>query len=153
MVKGPAQGYIYAIVDPDTGKYIWVGNALRPWLSIQRMLLEPPPRIKAWVNDLCDKYPQGIEVLGSIVCDKFLDPEDTTPLPPEGKDFRLEWHILALEDDSLDGSVPAKKQSIIKQLRDEGHPLLNGHPGRPRQSGVTKSVKTKRSSVVIHRSK
>lgn len=137
MVRGPAVGYIYGVKDPDTGKYVFIGNGMRPWESIQRHLNRSSnPRIREWAQDLFTRYPNGVEILTTEVCDRWHGDVVVIPEPANGV-TRLEWDILDEETETLplrEGEKPIvvapRKTRIIKRLIAEGHPLLNDLPGR-----------------------
>lgn len=148
MPRGNAIGYVYAIHDPRLPKgkdIVFVGNGARPWESIQRHLTESSnPRVAGWAKQLWEEYPT-LTVLGQVVCDQFHGDPVTIP-PPPPHETRLEWSILALEEDDrgnpaivdqgdsllLSRPVPTKKAFWIRRLLEEGHPLLNNPTGRPR---------------------
>lgn len=152
MVSGPAIGYVYGIKDPDTEQYVFVGNGPRPWESIKRHLRDSSnPRLKQWIKDLFNKYPKGLEVLDTVVCEQYHYYQDTgelIPLPAI-KDgvTRLEWTIFGEEENSRPDEEIVEprghilnqgtlKSRTIRRLKNEGHPLVNGVPGRKKREPV-----------------
>jgi len=149
MGRGPSTGYIYGIKDPYSGKYVFVGNGMAPWISIRRHLLDSSnEKLKAWAKPIMKANPKGVQVLGSIICERWeLAAERGVPveeleepaIPVNTSDLlRIDWDILGFEAETplypdREASVVESgtlKFKIIKQLLEEGHPLVNGHPGR-----------------------
>lgn len=151
MARGASSGYVFAMKDPRLtreGKpdIVYVGNGRRPWESVARHLRDSSnPEVLEWATGLFQDFPEGLEVLGQEVCDRFHGENvPVTPLTP-GR-TRLEWEILALEDDdqSADSwrqethgshqviAPGTRKQTLIRQLREQGHPILNRGAGRPK---------------------
>lgn len=149
MVRGPSTGYIYGIKDPQTDLIVFVGNGRRPWESIWRHLTDSVnPKVSVWARQLRSMHPEGIEVLTNVVCDHYHWEKDgkiglEPKIPPKPPHLcRLEWVILGEETetysfDNEDGRqifTKTKKREVIDRLLKEGHPLLNGQPGRPGQT-------------------
>lgn len=147
MPKGVATGYVWGIKDPrltaeDKPDVVYVGNGQRPWESVRRHIQESSNmELFEWSKDLFKDFPEGVEVLGKEVCDKWHGEPVEIPPPVEGR-TRLEWVIFGEEqnDDLLPKDPGSERQvlplgtlksHIIKKLRAEGHPLLNRPAGRP----------------------
>lgn len=134
MVKGPAVGYIYGIKDPYTDLYIYVGNSPYPWEAVKRHLDHSSnPELREWAERLKLKHPEGIQILGREVCDKWYDA--SVELPARNNKFRVEWSIFGVETETFEApgdirTVPRIKPKIINDLLDRGHPLINRPVGR-----------------------
>lgn len=146
MARGPAGGYVFAIRDPriqGEKNIIFVGNGGQPWISIQQHLRQSSNQAMIeWARGLQKDFPNGVEVLGDIVCRAYHGEQVEVPPSPPGI-TRLIWEILDLETEppETQGSqviVPLGTRKIywIKKLVSEGHPLLNKLPGRPRKDAV-----------------
>ncbi len=134
MVRGPAVGYVYGIKDPETGKYVYVGNSPYPWEAVRRHLLASSNKeLRAWVDVLKEKHPEGLQILGREVCDKFFDPTIELPENATGR-LRVEWTIFGEEketfEDDTNAIIPRIKPGIVRKLVAEGHPLVNSKLGR-----------------------
>lgn len=156
MARGPATGYVFAIRDPFTNKFIWVGNSRRPWENINIHLYDSSnPKMKEWVKQLNAKATKGLQVLQAIICDRYHGEDIELPPVPEGM-IRIEWEIFGEEQESdgdaqLDGStvvMPRLKKQIVEKLLAEGHPLINASLGRPKRFATLNEVIT--STRVVH---
>lgn len=134
------ESYIYYIADPrlpEKTNIVYVGNADQPWLAVERHLRKSSnPQLEKWAQSIRKDYPEGVQILQEIVCQKFHGHPVTYPAKQQGI-TRIEWGILAYEGDIpfVDSAArivkPAVKSYWIHRLRSEGHPLLNGVVGRP----------------------
>ncbi len=136
------QGYIFAIKDPDTGKYIYLGISQRPWELIYRMSTYPiQPQLYEWFREFYSKHPLGVEILGEIIADRFHAKLRNEPMPslPEDHPYRIriEWDILGIQENeeqgngSYDPASASLKTRIMNKLLAEGHPLIRRKQGRP----------------------
>jgi hypothetical protein len=134
--------YVWALKDPRLpagANIVYVGSGQKPWESVKRHLERSSnPLLLKWVEDLHTDFPEGIEILGQVVADRWHG--DPVEIPPAREGItRVEWAILDYEDpvESSDpNAIPvplgSRKAYWIKRFRDEGHPLLNRDVGRPR---------------------
>ena len=141
--KGPAVGYIFVIKDPrlpDGKNIVYVGNGLRPWESVIRHLKRSSnPAMAEWATGLANDFPEGFEVLGQVVAERYHGERIELP-PPQPGLTRIEWDIIDVEeedissgsDDSRVLQIRTRKNSWIASLRAQGHPLKNESAGRPR---------------------
>lgn len=139
----PQEGFVFGIINPETGYYIYVGIAVRPWEQINRLCNSKTmcPPFYEWFQALRNRY-TFIEILGSIVVDRYLSAKDGIEgpdLPPSPSIYpRLEWDVLdevepgETEKLSFVGAR-TKKAYWMKKLIAEGHPLLSKLGGRPRK--------------------
>jgi hypothetical protein len=149
-------GYIFAIKDPrlEEGKnIIYVGNGDVPWESVLRHLHRSNnPLVANWVLGLHQDFPEGLEIVGREIAEIFHG-DSNVSLPPvsDGK-TRIEWTILAYDDaETPPGKVrmtqgvyslevKSQKSYWIQKLMEEGHPLLNRAPGRPRTTPMKPAI-------------
>lgn len=136
-------GYIFAVKDPDTGLYFYVGQSQRPHEYIFRLATQPAimPLVYEKMRQIFDSHPLGIEILGDIITDRFHAQLRGEPLPPMPEKhpyrMRLEYDILGIQDfdDHGDGTVDPASSSlrsrITHKLISEGHPLLWRKMGNP----------------------
>lgn len=144
--------YVFAIYDPrlPEGKdAVYVGSGAYPWESVVRHLEKSSnPEMAAWAEGLHKDFPEGIEILGRVVADRFHG--DLIPFPdPRPGITRVQWEILAFDDreeHEPDGNRiigGTSKTYWLNRLVAEGHPILNRKVGRP-------NTRTKRNGVPIH---
>lgn len=160
-------GYVFAIHDvlkkeekrkqqkkglPPPLDIVYVGFARTPWVSIQRLILEPPNEaFKEYLGRVYQVYPGGLIIPGTEVLEIFFAERAHLPydvLEPVGigteKKAYIEWSVL--EEVSVGAAVAAYQESAegrqvvgrspkfkyIEALTNEGHELLNKLPGRPK---------------------
>lgn len=132
--------YIYSMKDPrqPEGKNIvFVGTSLHPWIAIRRHLLRSSnPEIMEWAKGLLKSFPEGIEILGPVVLERWHG--EHIPLPESSLQggVRLEWEVLGEIDPWIPNTIVGKtllKTYWIEKLREGGHPLLNKKVGRPKK--------------------
>lgn len=134
--------YVYAIRDPETDKIVFVGTSQTPWVSVQLHLQDSSnPAMRDWARDLAEKYPEGIEILDSIVCDAYEGEDVVYPEVGEGR-TRIVWEILDTEPERQDTAagvtiipLQSRKKYWMDRLIKEGHPIKNRQPGRPAKEG------------------
>lgn len=143
--------YVFVIYDPrkPEGKNaVYVGSGAYPWESVVRHLEKSSnPEVAEWAEGLHKDFPEGIEILGRIVADRWHG--DKIPLPdPKPGITRVQWDILAFDDKEpheQDGNriIGGTSKTYWKnRLIDEGHPILNRKVGRP-------NTRVKRNGVPI----
>ena len=139
----PQVGFIFGIINPETGFYIYVGISAYPRDQIYRLCTSKKlcPSFYQWFQELKDRY-QFIEVLDNVVMDRFQNAKigiEGPDLPPQpGVYPRMEWDILDEVELGETGKLPligarTKKAYWMKKLAAEGHPLLSQLGGRPRK--------------------
>lgn len=148
MPGAPASGYIYALKDPrlPEGKNIvYIGNGHVPWESVQRHLTRSSnPDVAKWADELQKEFPEGLEILGRIVAERWHGEDIPLPATTPGI-TRIEWCILDYEEETIPEDNAAirrimsgtKKAYWIDRLIKEGHPLMNNKAGRPKGTLAT----------------
>lgn len=132
--------YVYVIKDPrieGDKNIVFVGTGAYPWESVERHLEKSSnPDVAKWAEGLHASFPEGIEILGRIVCSNWHG--DNVPVPERRPGVtRVEWDVVAFDDKDTDESSGSKivggtsKTYWIRRLKEEGHPLLNRVVGRP----------------------
>lgn len=145
-MQGSITGYIYLIRDPfilQEKNGIYIGNSFQPWKAVEGHLLNSSNiKVASWASETIKKCEgRNIEILGQEVCDIYHGESIIIPPVPPNT-IRIEWEILGYQEDytgadlteeewrAVKANGPLKYQ-LIRQLKSEGHPLLNGLPGRP----------------------
>lgn len=143
--------YIFIIRDPlnsDDGSNIkFVGQSYQPWIAVQNHLLgSANSELAEWGQQLLLKNPEGLDILGEVVCRMFHgDIIDDLPEPPLGR-LRVRWEIVDYVRDEFDAEPLDDRQVSIKTSRRnfwvkkysrEGHQLFNKKTGRPKKDLVT----------------
>lgn len=141
-------GYLYYIKDPrkpEGANIVFVGLSNEPWLAVRRHLVRSQnPAMKTWARDLLNECPEGLDVPGKSVAERWHGEDIEIPDAPPGL-TRVEWGILEYVEGiqhSHDGVIligPGRKQFWIDKFVEEGHPILNRRVGRPRKQPIPES--------------
>lgn len=130
--------YIYAIHDilrpDDPLNIIFVGTSKLPWKGVHRQMIRPHnPKMEEWMREVRREHPDGIEILGKVIADRYHG--EVVDLPENDEELaRLEWEILEHNERIYNPRgvvVRNLHQWWVKKLTEEGHQLFNGKAGRP----------------------
>ncbi len=150
----PHDGYLYVLMDPlipqDSPNIFWLGRAREPWKIIQRAaygfgnsskLIEKMAEFRTWAHD---NELRGIVWAKQEALMRFEESiEHDLPNEPVAAPVKylgylwIPWKPIASSSviDLKDG-LPRKSlhTEYVRSLRAQGHPLLNGSVGRPKDS-------------------
>lgn len=132
MAKGRSSGYVYGIIDPETDKVLYIGNAHRPWDNIHRHIRGSAgcPELTEWLRGyvLADEY-DSYEILEDVVIENYYNPSVSIPTRMPNV-CRVEWRVLGVDEPTDDSTTTVKNFLILKYKRN-GQAIFNRKRGRP----------------------